>query len=95
MPDLLVPNFLIMVNVSATRNTMCDVEEVSSAPLTRVELHSHLDGSVRATTVWELAKAKGFPLPGDGSLRTLLVGSLFEFRISIDATPMRHSPSIS
>ena len=28
-------------------------------PLSRVELHIHLDGSVRMSTVWELCKQKG------------------------------------
>ena len=40
-------------------------------PLSRVELHIHLDGSVRMSTVWELAKQKGLALPGDGSIGAL------------------------
>jgi len=41
-------------------------------PLSRVELHIHLDGSLRMTTVWELSKAKGLALPGNGSLDDLI-----------------------
>jgi len=41
-------------------------------PLSRVELHIHLDGSVRLTTIWEISKAKGLPLPGNGSLDDLI-----------------------
>jgi len=37
----------------------------------RIELHVHVDGAVRASTIWELSKQKGLPLPGDGSLETL------------------------
>jgi len=40
-------------------------------PLSRVELHIHLDGSVRPSTVWDLSKSKGLPLPGTGSLQDL------------------------
>jgi len=40
-------------------------------PLSRVELHIHLDGSLRMSTIWEISKAKGLPLPGDGSLEAL------------------------
>lgn len=41
-------------------------------PLTRVELHIHLDGALRLSTVWELSRAKGLPLPGTGSLGDLV-----------------------
>jgi len=40
-------------------------------PLSRVELHIHLDGCVRMSTIWELAKAKGLPLPGQGTIEDL------------------------
>lgn len=40
-------------------------------PLSRVELHIHLDGSMRMASVWELSKAKGLSLPGNGSLEDL------------------------
>ena len=40
-------------------------------PLSRVELHIHLDGSLRMSTIWEISKAKGLSLPGDGSLEAL------------------------
>jgi len=40
-------------------------------PLSRVELHIHLDGCVRMSTVWELATSKGLPLPGNGTLDDL------------------------
>ena len=33
----------------------------------QVELHVHLDGSMRRHTLWELLKCKGLPAPGDGS----------------------------
>ena len=33
----------------------------SATPLSRVELHIHLDGCVRMSTVWELYKEKGHP----------------------------------
>merc|ERR1719319_909506 len=32
-------------------------------PLSRVELHIHLDGSLRLSTVWELSRAKVILLP--------------------------------
>ena len=35
----------------------------------QVELHVHLDGSMRRATLWELLKQKNLPLPGDGSFR--------------------------
>jgi len=41
------------------------------SPLSRVELHLHLDGAVRLSTIWELCKAKGLPLPGRGSVEDL------------------------
>ena len=34
------------------------------APLSRAELHIHFDGAVRISTIWELCKQKGLPLPG-------------------------------
>ncbi|GAB6027601.1 hypothetical protein CHUAL_001843 [Chamberlinius hualienensis] len=37
----------------------------------KVELHVHLDGAVRLTTIWELSKKKNLELPGDGSLQAL------------------------
>jgi adenosine deaminase len=42
-----------------------------SVPLSRAELHIHLDGSVRLSTVWELSKQKNIPLPGNGSIAAL------------------------
>nr|ACO11046.1 Adenosine deaminase [Caligus rogercresseyi] len=38
-------------------------------PLSRVELHVHLDGSPRHETLWELTKIKKKQLPGDGSFK--------------------------
>lgn len=38
-------------------------------PLSRVELHVHLDGSVRTETAWEITKVKGLKLPGEGTLQ--------------------------
>ena len=40
-------------------------------PLSRVELHVHLDGALRPSTIWELCKKKGLPLPGSGTLSDL------------------------
>ena len=40
-------------------------------PLSRVELHIHLTGCVRMTTIWELCKAKGLSLPGRGTVEDL------------------------
>lgn len=36
-------------------------------PLSRVELHVHLDGSIRRATLFELLKTKGLECPGDAS----------------------------
>ena len=45
-------------------------------PLSRVELHIHLDGAVRLSTVWELAKEKNIPLPGEKLLYVIIVYEL-------------------
>jgi adenosine deaminase len=52
----------------------------------RVDLHRHLDGNVRAETVWDLACAHGIDLPADGieAVRELITirsprGGLMEF----------------
>ena len=37
-------------------------------PLTRIELHVHLDGAARHETLYELLTKKGLPRPGNGSL---------------------------
>ena len=42
-----------------------------------MELHVHLDGSMRRQTLWELLKVKGLPSPGDGSFQA------FEKAISV------------
>jgi len=42
-------------------------------PLSRAELHIHLDGSVRFSTIWELCKQKKLPLPGRGTVEDLRV----------------------
>jgi len=47
------------------------VRTKGATPLSRVELHIHLDGSVRMSTVWELYTQKGLTLPGDGTLEGL------------------------
>merc|ERR1711988_1818647 len=38
-------------------------------PLSRVELHVHLDGSMRRETLFELLKTKNLDCPGDGSFK--------------------------
>jgi len=43
----------------------------NASPLSRVELHIHLDGAVRHSTVWELCKQKGLSLPGRGTIDDL------------------------
>ena len=44
------------------------VEELQiQPPLSRVELHVHLDGSIRRETAFELLKVKNLKCPGDGS----------------------------
>lgn len=51
-------------------------EGITNIPKTRVELHVHLDGSIRHETIWELLKQKNLPLPGTGTfkdLRTALI----------------------
>jgi len=40
-------------------------------PQSRVELHVHLDGSLRHETIWELYKQKGLQLPGNGTFQDL------------------------
>jgi len=40
-------------------------------PQSRVELHVHLDGSLRHETIWELSKVKGLQLPGNGTFQDL------------------------
>ncbi|XP_049774829.1 adenosine deaminase-like [Schistocerca gregaria] len=44
---------------------------LKNLPKTRVELHVHLDGSVRHETLWELAKKKNMKLPGNGTFEEL------------------------
>jgi len=54
-----------MIGVKRNRNK--DSPYVPNRPLTRVELHVHLDGGVRHETIWELAKEKKIKLPGRGT----------------------------
>ncbi|CAG0901963.1 unnamed protein product [Darwinula stevensoni] len=44
----------------------------SSVPKGRIELHCHLEGAIRHTTIWELLKTKRLALPGNGSLEALI-----------------------
>lgn len=46
-------------------------EGISKIPKTRIELHVHLDGSMRHETIWELMKQKKLQLPGNGTLLDL------------------------
>lgn len=46
-------------------------EGVGNIPKTRIELHVHLDGSIRHETIWELLKQKKLKLPGNGSFHDL------------------------
>ena len=55
------------------------VEELRiQPPLSRVELHVHLDGSIRRETLFELLKVKNLKCPGDGSFQA--------FRKAIEVT---------
>lgn len=47
------------------------MEPLKHSPKCRVELHVHLDGSIRVETIWELMKQKNLKLPGSGSLSDL------------------------
>ena len=38
----------------------------------QVELHVHLDGSMRRETLFELLKVKNLPCPGDGSFQAFV-----------------------
>jgi len=74
------------------------VRTKNAKPLSRVELHIHLDGCLRMETVWELSKAKGLPLPGNGTLGDLRAnvelsqpGNLTEFLAGFQYT----SPAIA
>ncbi|XP_069701887.1 adenosine deaminase-like isoform X3 [Periplaneta americana] len=44
---------------------------ISKIPQSRIELHVHLDGSIRHETIWELSKTKGLRLPGNGTFQDL------------------------
>lgn len=43
----------------------------NEVPLSRAELHIHFDGAVRISTIWELCKQKGLPIPGRGTIEDL------------------------
>ncbi|CAG7832828.1 unnamed protein product [Allacma fusca] len=58
-----------MIGVRRNRNK--DSPYTAKTPLTRVELHVHLDGSLRHETIYELALKKGLRLPGSGSFQDL------------------------
>uniref|UniRef100_A0A8D8Y9K5 Adenosine deaminase n=1 Tax=Cacopsylla melanoneura TaxID=428564 RepID=A0A8D8Y9K5_9HEMI len=49
----------------------------------KVELHVHLDGAARHSTLYELAKAKNLPLPGDGTLEDLKNATVITEGISL------------
>ncbi|XP_033626343.1 adenosine deaminase-like [Asterias rubens] len=57
----------------------------STAKQPKVELHIHLDGAVRPSTVWDLAKKSGVDMPGSSAeelasnIRNFEMGSLFKF----------------
>lgn len=38
----------------------------------KIELHCHLDGSIRHSTIWEILREKGVPLPGNGTYKDLV-----------------------
>lgn len=58
--------------ISVARAKFLGPERTEKAvPLSRAELHIHLDGSVRYSTIWELCKQKGLPLPGRGTIGDL------------------------
>ncbi|XP_026685461.1 adenosine deaminase-like [Diaphorina citri] len=55
-----------------TTSTMRNILSTKSNLLSgKVELHVHLDGAARHSTLYELAKRKNLPLPGDGTLEDL------------------------
>ncbi|XP_067005028.1 adenosine deaminase isoform X2 [Anabrus simplex] len=58
---------------------------IKNVPLTRVELHVHLDGCVRPETLWDLANEKHFKLPGNGTL-----GDLKKALVIRDPIDLRH-----
>ncbi|KAI1280418.1 Adenosine deaminase [Halotydeus destructor] len=45
--------------------------DIKKTPKTRVELHLHLDGSARLSTLWELSRKKGLRIGSTGSLEQL------------------------
>jgi len=52
-------------------------------PQTRVELHVHLDGSLRHETIWELLKTKGLQLPGNGTFQDLKEAMVVRYPIDL------------
>ncbi|XP_076029898.1 adenosine deaminase-like [Oratosquilla oratoria] len=45
--------------------------QLKSRPKCRVELHSHLDLTIRHETIWQLMREKALELPGNGTLEAL------------------------
>ena len=54
-------------NIYAPQSVVQDLQ--IQPPLSRVELHVHLDGSIRRETLFELLKVKHLECPGDGSFQ--------------------------
>lgn len=58
--------------IGVKRNRSKDSPYVPIRPMTRVELHVHLDGALRHDTIWELARERNVALPGRGTFKEMI-----------------------